>query len=70
MSKQTPEVNNGDRCTVAVGRHAGKSGVVEDRNISKAGHVTISVRQDDGVRFKTLAKSVVVQRDDDISRSA
>ena len=55
------DMKNGDRCTVVVGRHSGKSGVVEDRNISKAGHVTVSVRQDDGVRFKTLAKSVVVQ---------
>jgi ribosomal protein S4E len=64
MTKPAADVNNGDRCTVAVGRHAGKSGVIEDRNISKAGHVTISVRQDNGVRFKTLAKSVVVQRDD------
>jgi ribosomal protein S4E len=63
MSKQAPDVANGDRCTVVLGRHAGKSGVVEDRNISKAGHVTISVRQDDGVRFKTLAKSVSVERD-------
>jgi ribosomal protein S4E len=58
-----PTVNDGDRCTVVVGRHKGKSGIVEDRNISKAGHVTISVRQDDGVRFKTLAKSVTVGRD-------
>jgi ribosomal protein S4E len=64
MTKPAPDVNDGDRCTVAVGRHAGKSGVVEDRNVSKAGHVTISVRQDDGVRFKTLAKSVIVQRND------
>ena len=63
MSAPPPDVNNGDRCTVAVGRHKGKSGVVEDRHLSKAGHVTISVRQDDGVRFKTLAKSVVVERD-------
>ena len=55
-------MNNGDRCTVAVGRHKGKSGIVEDRHLSKAGHVTISVRQDDGVRFKTLAKSVTVER--------
>ena len=38
-------------------------GVVEDRaHVSKAGHVTISVRQDDGVRFKTLAKSVSRRR--------
>lgn len=66
MGKQvqpSPDVHNGDRCSVIAGRHAGKSGVVEDRNISKAGHVSISVRQDDGTRFKTLAKSVIVERD-------
>ena len=62
MTAQAPDVNNGDRCIVAVGRHKGKSGIVEDRHVSKAGHVTISVRQDDGVRFKTLAKSVTVER--------
>ncbi len=67
MTRQKPlpsDLRNGDRCTVVVGRHAGKSGVVQDRNVSKAGHVTISVCQDDGVRFKTLAKSVVVQSGD------
>ena len=64
MTTAPPEVNNGDRCTVAVGRHKGKSGIVQDRHVSKAGHVTISVRQDDGVRFKTLAKSVIVERGD------
>jgi ribosomal protein S4E len=58
-----PEVTNGEYCTVALGRHKGKSGVVQDRNISKSGHVTITVMQDNGVRFKTLAKSVrIVKR--------
>ena len=65
MTSQAPDVSDGDRCTVAVGRHKGKSGIVEDCHVSKAGHVTISVRQDDGVRFKTLAKSVVVERGTD-----
>lgn len=55
-----PEVINGKYCAVVLGRHKGKSGVVQDRNISKSGHVTITVMQDDGVRFKTLAKSVNV----------
>ncbi len=55
------DVNNGDHCIVMVGRHKGKSGIVEDRNIAKSGHVTISVRQDNGEQFKTLAKSVAVQ---------
>jgi ribosomal protein S4E len=55
-----PEVTNGKYCAVALGRHKGKSGIVQDRNISKSGHVTITVMQDNGVRFKTLAKSVSV----------
>jgi ribosomal protein S4E len=64
MSKQptpTPAVKDGDRCTVVAGRHAGKSGVVRDSHMSKSGHLSISVCQDDGTRFKTLAKSVVVE---------
>ena len=44
------------------GTHSGKSGVVEDRKMSKTGHVTVTVRQDDGVRLKTLARNVVVQQ--------
>jgi len=56
------EVKNGDTCTVVGGTHKGKSGIVEDRNTSKTGHVTITVRQADGERFKTLAANVVVTR--------
>lgn len=51
------DIANGDRCTVIAGKHAGKSGSVEDRNTSKTGHVTITVRQDSGARFKTLARN-------------
>jgi ribosomal protein S4E len=54
----TAAVRDGDYCTVVAGTHAGKSGVVEDRKTSKTGHVTITVRQDSGIRFKTLARSV------------
>ena len=57
---ESSEVQNGDRCTVVQGVHKGKAGVVEDRNVSKTGHVTITVRQDDGARFKTLARNVKV----------
>ncbi len=56
-----PEVRNGDHCRVTAGTHAGKSGVVEDLKLSKTGHATITVRQADGLRFKTLARNVVVQ---------
>ena len=55
-------VSNGDRCEVIGGTHAGQSGVVEDRNVSKTGAVTITVRQDSGERFKTLARNVVARR--------
>jgi ribosomal protein S4E len=48
----------GARCKVVAGTHKGKSGVIEDVNTSKTGHLTITVRQADGERFKTLAKSV------------
>jgi len=51
-------IANGIACRVVKGTHAGKSGIVEDRNLSKTGHVTITVRQADGVRFKTLARNV------------
>jgi ribosomal protein S4E len=62
MTAALPDVNDGDRCTVVVGRHKGKSGIVQDCHVSKSGHLSISVRQDGGVRFKTLAKSVAVDR--------
>ncbi len=55
------QVKDGDFCEVVNGRHAGKSGTISDINTSKSGHVSISVEQKDGVRFKTLAKDVVVK---------
>ena len=51
-------VADGDHCVVVGGTHAGKSGVVQDRKVSATGHVTVTVKQKDGVRFKTLAKNV------------
>jgi ribosomal protein S4E len=55
------EVKDGDLCLVIGGTYAGRSGTVEDRKTSKTGHVTITVREDGGERFKTLARNVVVQ---------
>jgi ribosomal protein S4E len=55
------EAKDGDHVRVVGGTHAGRSGVVEDRKTSKTGHVTITVREDDGERFKTLARNVAVQ---------
>lgn len=51
-------MKNGDHCVVIAGTHKGKAGTVEDRHISKGGNVTITVRQADGTRFKTLERSV------------
>lgn len=47
-------------CKVVGGTHKGKSGTVEDVNISKTGHMTVTVRQIDNVRFKTLAKNIEI----------
>lgn len=58
----TTEIANGDHVRVTGGSHKGKSGIVEDHNTSKTGAVTITVRPDDGVRFKTLAKNVEAVR--------
>jgi ribosomal protein S4E len=53
---------DGDHCEVIGGTHKGKSGTVRDINISKTGHMTITVVQKNGERFKTLARNVVVQK--------
>ncbi len=52
-------VENGDHCEVIAGTHKGKSGAVEDWKLSKTGHATITVRQANGERFKTLARNAV-----------
>lgn len=51
-------LEDGDACTVIAGTHKGKSGTVRDIKRSKTGHVTITVVQVDGIRFKTLARNV------------
>ncbi|MBW0143787.1 KOW motif-containing protein [Sphingomicrobium clamense] len=58
MPEEQTQVVNGDKCKVSAGVHKGKTGLVEDLNRSKGGNLTITVRQDDGTRFKTLARSV------------
>ncbi len=55
-------LRDGDFCEVVGGTHAGKSGTVRDIKTSKTGHVTITVEQSSGVRFKTLAKNVVSRK--------
>lgn len=57
-------VADGDRCRVVAGTHKGKSGTVRDLNTSKTGQLTITVVQDDGERFKTLARNVEAEAGD------
>jgi ribosomal protein S4E len=57
-SKKAETLRDGDICKVISGVHIGKSGVVRDINTSKSGHITITVVQKDGSRFKTLGKNV------------
>lgn len=54
------KLTDGARCKVAGGTHAGKSGIITDIHTSKTGHITITVVQASGVRFKTLAKNVEI----------
>ncbi|MGG6463667.1 hypothetical protein [Solilutibacter silvestris] len=59
---ESNEVKDGDFCMVISGTHKGKSGIARDLNISKTGHLTITIVQTDGNRFKTLGKNVTVQK--------
>ena len=59
---ETEKLKNGDHCTVVGGTHKGKSGIVQDLKTSKTGHITITVLQKNGERFKTLGKNVVIQK--------
>lgn len=56
------KLKDGDQCRVIAGTHAGKSGTVRDINTSKTGHITITVVQKNGERFKTLGKNVVIEK--------
>ncbi|WP_421938284.1 KOW motif-containing protein [Pedobacter sp.] len=53
-------LQDGDKCKVIGGTHKGKSGTVTDIHTSKTGHITITVVQENGLRFKTLGKNVEV----------
>ncbi len=65
-SSSNGEIQDGNQCKVIGGTHAGKSGTVRDINTSKTGHITITVVQANGERFKTLAKNVVNQPSGDV----
>ena len=60
--KATPadKLVHGAYCKVVAGTHTGKSGSVKDINTSKTGHLTVTVLQANGERFKTLGKNVAI----------
>jgi ribosomal protein S4E len=58
--RSADRVYDGARCNVIGGVHAGKSGTVRDIKTGKTGHISVTVVQSNGVRFKTLAKNIVV----------
>jgi ribosomal protein S4E len=60
-AKPLGKLRDGARCTVVGGTHKGKSGTVRDIKTGKTGHVSITVEQSTGARFKTLARNVIAQ---------
>lgn len=60
LMENSKQLVDGSKCVVIGGTHKGKSGTVTDINTSKSGHVTITVIQSNGVRFKTLGKNVEI----------
>lgn len=60
----TTNLKDGDFCKVVAGTHKGKSGIVQDIKTSKTGHITITVLQKNGIRFKTLGKSVELTKEE------
>jgi ribosomal protein S4E len=62
MEKAATILKDGNFCKVIAGTHKGKSGFVQDIKTSKTGHITITVLQKNGVRFKTLGKNVEVTK--------
>ena len=57
-SESNKNLKEGAKCKVIDGTHVGKSGVAKDIKTSKTGHITLTVLQANGQRFKTLARNV------------
>ena len=56
----TKQLKDGAKCKVIAGTHTGKSGTIEDIHASKTGVMTVTVRQKNDIRLKTLAKNVEI----------
>lgn len=59
-TKTASKLKDGAACKVMGGAHEGKSGIVRDIKTGKTGHVSITVVQSNGTRFKTLARNVEI----------
>ncbi|MDR6563253.1 MULTISPECIES: hypothetical protein [unclassified Arcicella] len=62
--EQIQKLQEGVLCKVIAGTHKGKTGTVHDIHTSKTGYITITVLQNNGDRFKTLGKSVIVEENE------
>ena len=59
-TKSPSRLTDGAQCKVVGGTHAGKAGTVSHIKVGKTGHVSLTVTQANGERFKTLAKNVAL----------
>lgn len=59
-TRAAANLKDGAQCKVIGGTHEGKTGTIRDIKTGKTGHVSITVVQSDGTRFKTLAKNVAL----------
>ena len=60
QTNRSTTLKDGSQCKVIGGVHVGKSGIAADIQTGKTGYVSITVVQENGERFKTLAKNVEV----------
>lgn len=60
--ERSAKLRDGGQCKVVGGVHEGKSGTVRDIKTGKTGHVSITVVQENGERFKTLARNVAMRQ--------
>jgi ribosomal protein S4E len=59
-AKKPLNLKDGASCKVIGGTHLRKSGIVKDIKTSKTGHITVTILQSNGVRFKTLGKNISI----------
>jgi hypothetical protein len=52
-------IDDGLACRVVKGTHSDKAGTVQDRRMNESDHLTITVRQANGVCLKTPSRNVV-----------